>query len=1284
MQLASPLFTADSLYSVEELNDMVRAYAQNDSRLKDIVDSLMLIYSTSPFPPGSIMSPAQLKALLDTYYDYNSLAARNTALPPLATDRYLQELKNVFALTPMKDLLDGVKIGPKQALAFLKIFSLLKGLLFWVEDGPSYDLPPVYVQQGLLFFTTILKDDSTTDYLLVDADGVPSGTYAPLPAGAHITLIDFWLNRMMVHKLNVLYRIGAFEAGLPTKWTHAGTSPDFVAQAFAPDVKRYPCGFVKPGQFRFLREDVSSYARNTSLANLIPGSSPEAGVDFRLIMDESFVQTPFGLFRVPKSIIHWADLVTEPMLTPDPDEGDRVLVVCLEFTAIAIANAANGYGPVAVGSNWTNVQPLEKAVALSFTNDPTLSGSQKQHLDKLGGAGHQHGLLIGTVDVDTGLARTVSQYFQITCKVVVKSFTAKDFADGLALAAGSNVDEVSLLNAQVSSDTDTRWRLYGVSPRALNGMLAASGQFTGYTLDDEQNLLSKQATVALTSKTLSAVLPLGVHLLKRPGVFDFDHLNACPNSIRDAWAIRSISSVQAVQQAILLNDAFGNPEQFPENFVNSQITIYRADGSTVQTTIIARIGDKLAQLPKGVAATLAVGDIVVFDQRVAENTLNKTYLDEVSSKSWIDVRTNVLRAVDYDLQYDPGVSPFGTGFMMSQSRSLEMIAQNVLPLQQTMRRATESKLRYNLAQRFFLKASDRYSVTDLRTDEIGLKGFLLEWVKNYEANKEHPYVGGENIAIHWPEKNPITKLPLSRYVGTRVFDQEDHLAIQAVQDYGDVPTLVKFWKSDDHQDYPILVNSFLSFISDKPLTIPGHTRIAGSFYLQPKDTLVVEPLLKITLTQMKLVQGVKTPVELGSIIIDWTKASSFRATTGLLRVDGESNYNTLSQRIVVNFNQVVNFSVEEPGSISVAYTYHDLENQHHLFTVTPADYGVQVSHLVDTEFFKIAGGEAKPLGIVPRLEGISINGGTAVVRWNREDTNTLVTAGGFIKSTWVLRGIPWITISNVVYDQYGMPIDLDYTASWIKQDPSVSSIIEGNSRFIQQYLPCKIKYGWVDSTQSNIHTEALPATKNPAFLFYEKESFSTEGVLDFFKTVRAIQFILAEDAGDYRATKVIVPTSIADYTDFASAAIIRNWKTGELRMVIGAFYDGDDAGPKVDLSDEVTLGTITDQFTKDVFIHRDLDVDGEEWIFDFVGSLVRMRDVTLNNVHTRIKFALVGYWWSDHTVAERVALTANFGNDTVQFSTQASAEVAGNWRIGDMPSLYLYENNNLLFAARTK
>lgn len=1298
--LANPLWQEGDLYTIEQLDEMLRAYSQNDDRLKDIVDSLFLIYSTIPFGPDSaLLSPAQLAALVQKYYDYGDIAARNY---PLASDeppRYLQEILNLLKITPFKDFLLGVSLEPQNALGFLEIFTTIKGLLFWVVDGPNYTVAPTYVMQGALFLTTILKPGSTSEYLLVDGTGTPlvPATYAPLPlGGTFIPLIAFWNKARMCHKLNELYRISAFEAGIPTKFTHDGENPDFIATAFRAGgslAKRYPCGFTQAGKFFFLRADAGSYALNISMDNFIPGLAPGAGVDYRLIMDESFVQTPFGLVRIPRSIVSWASLLQPSQLLPDPDLGDPVVLLGLQFTIAALdANGAGTAGfaqPTTItgsGFDGLTMVPVLKTPAPGFTNQPPLSGTQKQHLDVLGGYGHQHGLLIGTIDVDTGLSRSISQYFQIQVSVVAQVMPAGAFGAALASVGTGNDDEISLLNVASSVDPqDPRWRLYGVSPRALMEVMGANGLVAGgWLVDQEQLALIMTTPGSPTQFTTSAIIPLGIHLLKRTAPFDFTALNACPNDLSAAWSINAISSVQSGQGTIILNDGSGQPYAFPASYINAPVTIYQQNGNIVSTTILSRTGDQLAQLPAGVAAGLNGGDIVVIDQQVPENSLNHVYVGEVADRSWVDVRAQVFKGIDYDLEFDPSISPYGTGFQISKEMTVS--TGPLLAAEASMDAATESKLRYNFAQRFFMRADDRYSVTNLAVPGATLKAFLLNYIANYDANINHPYVSGENIAIAWPAKTPVTMLPLSRYSNTRVFNQSDYIAIQNVQGWGVVPTLVKFWDAGDHTDYPVQVNSTLTFISDKSLTIPGQTKLAGTFYLQPPDTQIVQPLLKITLYQTLIIQGVPTLTQLASVTVDWTRASSFTNVSGILRIDGQADFNTLTQHININFNQTVNFSVEEPGSVVIDYTYNDLTMQHHLFSFTPGDYGVQISHLADTQFYQVAAGTATPLGITPRLEGISVNGGDVIVRWNIDDANAVVNANGYIQSTWVLRGIPWITITGVTYDAQNNPIDCTYTAQWIDVDPSVSSILDTNTQILQEYLPCKMKYAWVDLVQSNIQSTALPAKTPPSFIYYQIQNFlAPDGLtLDFSQLIRPLQFILAEDPGDYRATQTVVASPVSGLLPYASAILLRNWQTGQVMLQLGAFYAATNTGATVELFQEVTLDSVTEQESENVYFALENGVDATSWVVDFVGMIAFVTDTTLQTVHTQNKMTLFGYWWSNHPLSQRVPMMAAFGPNALVFSTQGIPLVAANWKLGDLPGLYVYENNNLCFAGRTE
>jgi hypothetical protein len=80
-------------------------------------------------------------------------------------------------------------------------------------------------------------------------------------------------------------------------------------------------------------------------------------------------------------------------------------------------------------------------------------------------------------------------------------------------------------------------------------------------------------------------------------------------------------------------------------------------------------------------------------------------------------------------------------------------------------RVLESKLRWSYPQFSLFKASERRDLVEL----VGLAGpalknFLIRWATEYDANSPHDWIAGEGVIIHWPEKNPITKVGLTRYL----------------------------------------------------------------------------------------------------------------------------------------------------------------------------------------------------------------------------------------------------------------------------------------------------------------------------------------------------------------------------------------------------------------------------------------------------------------------------------------------------------------------------------------
>src|ERR1043165_2088297 len=479
-------------------------------------------------------------------------------------------------------------------------------------------------------------------------------------------------------------------------------------------------------------------------------------------------------------------------------------------------------------------------------------------------------------------------------------------------------------------------------------------------------------------------------------------------------------------------------------------------------------------------------DVCSSDLRQPEASLNGTYLREVSRDSLVDARAKVARFVSATVRETAETSPL-TSPLYSPSPAqptYELVrekppelAEAALAAYASMTAAIEGKVRYHIGQRFFGKAADRHDLVNLRTDADGLKAFLLTWIAEYDRNKDHEYTLGENVLIHWPEKSARTVVPLTRYQRVRLLDQEDELAVEEVEGWGPVPTLTKYLRGQEYTRYPIRFDATLTFIPDRAFNVPGHTKLGGTFFLRPDETQVVDPIIHVTLYQTRTSGNVTKRVFLGSVAPDSRFPDSFKNATGVFLIDDEARYEPTTQRLSINYNQTLNFSNDEPGELTLSYVYNDLTQIHPLWHFVPGDYGVSVSHLASAEGLVVSAGKVEAIpDLVMRLEGVSINGGEAVMRWQKEDCFAVLAKGGAgaIRTKWVLRDLPFIVINSVTYDAAGKPSDVDYSAKWVDRNQTTTTQITNDTRRRQRYEPCALKYGWVDSTQSNIHTEANP------------------------------------------------------------------------------------------------------------------------------------------------------------------------------------------------------------------
>ena len=126
-----PQYSESDVYSLVDLNDVIRRFAANDEQLRDIAMALQQIMSTTPFPPGSgILTPVQLQAAIDAFYGNGSTAVR--LYPVVAPDlRSLQEDVNTLAVEPFLSLIEGAKLNPTAWLPILRVFTCLRVSLTW-------------------------------------------------------------------------------------------------------------------------------------------------------------------------------------------------------------------------------------------------------------------------------------------------------------------------------------------------------------------------------------------------------------------------------------------------------------------------------------------------------------------------------------------------------------------------------------------------------------------------------------------------------------------------------------------------------------------------------------------------------------------------------------------------------------------------------------------------------------------------------------------------------------------------------------------------------------------------------------------------------------------------------------------------------------------------------------------------------------------------------------------------------------------------------------------------
>jgi hypothetical protein len=1279
--LDHPLFTEQQVYTVAELNAVINRLAGNDEILRMIAETLQQVITTTP---GDVPTPAELQAAIDAMYASGSVIARNWVVDP--PDRTLQEISNLYEIEPFASLIEGVKLQPTLWLPLLRLFGMLRGMIYLVEDGPDYDVAPTYIKDGSFFFTACTNDAG--DHLLIDGTGTPlnvSGlVYRPLPIGVTaITLIEFMLRRLELKRLRDLYRISAFEAGIDNKYDSAAPH-DFIANVYksdpTTDTKRFPCGFTSAGELLFLRSQAGKY-RGDNL-NIFREGQPNGGVEERVMMAESTIQTPAGLFRLPKCVLRWDHLITDGDRTSDFNLGDPVFFIGLKVTLSLVKRTdySNGTATPDMVSDLgcgPGVIPIERnAVVGEIPNHPThLTGTKAQRYPLLTAEGHEQGRLIGFMQQD-GLTK-FGQYAQIHLDVVAVPLHGRPFFDAATIVPAGQIDEIGKMG-EFGTDTDVApWRAFGIGPRRALDVVAAG--LPGFTLDVDQGIFTEMTRTA-DEATQVCILPIGLHLAKNGNLFGLDNLNGCQTRFRDAWAIREITSAQISLSTIIFADENGDPEAFPDDFLGAELTIWKADGSTIKTTIVERVGDRLARLPATIVAQVTSGDIATIDRRKPSSSLDDTYNREVGVASFVDLRLRVRRLVDSvvtpsaDGILSPSPSPALPWTALSHSRPDSLVRAAMEPYAGNVA-GIACKLRWQYAQKFIAMASQRQDLIDLAAGtSTDLGNFLVRYVANYEANKNHEWIVGESGIIHYPAKEPVTKISLRRYSPPVLPGQDDGITIETVKDWGPVPVLTKYLRAADNIRYPMRFVKPMVFASERSFQIPGHTKLAGSFRLQPEDTWIVDNTVTFQLFQTQNKNGVISQVQIGSFDIDWTRATSFSNATGVFRIDGDAQYNPATGYVVINYNQIVDFTVDEPGSLAVNVVYHDLSEVHPIYKLDIGSLGLEVAHLFEAKGFSVSSGTVAEMPDTIRLEGISLSDGSLYLRFNREDTFKVIAARGAFRTKWVLRGLSWITIGEVTNNEQGQPIEVAYTADSMREVMTVSTLLEKDSRCKQVYLPCNTKYGWVDLGQTNIHTESLPQNDSPKFGFFEKDS--VKGTDTALTIPGPVNFAFKPSDIDYRFLEPYTgPTGLEG---IKSVAIVRNAVTGEVRPLVGVYRQANGGGEPTALFDEIGLADLT----QDTVFITDSELTSD-WILDFAGVLVAVNDDPAAAVPVgRSKLMLVGYWYGGHTVTARVGTFTRFRSDTVQFSSPVKN--AAYWRIGDVPMSFLYRGNTLLWASRKR
>jgi hypothetical protein len=1222
-----------------------------------------------------------MKTWIDMVYDAASTQERIYSVVSPEVPRYLGEMFHLFDIEPFKSLKEGNGIVNEWP-SVLRVFSMLKGMIYLVQDGPDHNSDPVFIKDGQYFVTSITNEIG--HHLLCSEDGTVlivegNPVYKELTS-EFITLVEFFLKRLESQKLRTLYRISCFEAGFDSTYSNVSFY-DFVNAAFTDNdgyqTRRLPCGFTQKGELLFLRTEAGKY-RGSSLSPFIPGLTPTSGVEDRIVVDESLLMTPMGVIRIPKCIVKWGDLITNR--ESDPDLGDPVVFVGLKIKLSLQKRDSNctlGTAvPAIVSGNGFNggIELLEKSDVLEIQNYPYVA---RDNLKTVGKWGHENGLLIGYIQKT--ISDSLPQYTQIQVEVTAKEFFGKTLLSNLLSENSFTNDEISYLNKNAQSIDPPPNRLVGITPRKI--LKTVAPQYSDLELDLDQNILVKLTKTTNLSEW-EVVIPLFLHLLKNERPFEIANLNGCTTRFNDGWAIRTISSVQPSLGTIAFDDGNGVPEGFPEDFIGSSMSVYTAEG-IINTTIVDRIGDKLARLPSGVVEKIAEGDVVTFDRRKPSASLDGAYLREASKTNLVDIRPISYRMVDTVVSssdvgiLSPSPTPVEPWYSLQRVKNSDLIKKSVEDYSST-QKVIESKLRWNYPQKAFFKASERRDLVQVgEMNSSELKTFLLRWVAEYDKNSPHDWIAGEGVIIHWPEKSAVTKVGLSRYLPPAVPGQEDGITIETVEGYGSVPVFTRSLRSGEHYRYPLRFIEQLAFASEKSFQIPGHTKLAGSFNLSPKSTWITDPIITVQLYQTQNVKGSKQKVLLGSVDFDWQRPTSFTNAKGVFRIDGDARYEPTSQFLSINYNQIIDFTNDEPGTLVVSFSYHDLSEIHPVFKFEYGQLGINPSHLFDAQPLALKNGQFVNIpDTTMKLEGITLNNGWAYLRFDRNDSFTILSNRGYIKTRWVLTGIPVISIDSVKRDPIsGQITDLSYTSTIVKKDMTVSTLLKEEKRNKQNYFPCNLKYGWTDLSQSNIQTEEIPFDQSPRFGFYEVISSLSED-----KTLTVKSAIMAFKASDVDYRFLTPFTSSAGMTEIKSVAVLVNMKTLETKAFVGVYRDAVLGTIPTVVDDEITLSNFTDQ--KTVYI-RDSEITAD-WTLSFAGVLVAIRDENMATTPGGdSKLSLVGYWYDGHTLVERGSLFNRISSDVIGFDTGLVFKNIDFYRVGDVPG-YLYRDNILLQSNRSR